>query len=131
MTLDPAVLLRHRPPALLLTSVDDVARDRLRCTAAPSVQRTWRWPEMLEAGAQAAGLLGGLQRDGLDAGLVIAEYRDVHVHADRHDGPLRLFASLGRKALGFRRCRVEVRSAGDDALLLEAVVTLAPGGAAA
>jgi hypothetical protein len=121
----PATLLRHREPALMLATTDAFAGEHLDCT---SIDRaSWHWPEVLEAAAQTAGLLAGLQGDGLDATAVIAEYRDVHVHAARADGRLRLRAELGRRVLQFRLCRVEVRSA-DGALLLDGTVALAPGG---
>lgn len=121
---NPAALLRHREGALMLATVEDFTGDRLACTS--SDRPSWHWPEMLEAGAQAAGLLAGLQGDGLDAAAVIAEYRDVRIHAARHEGPLVLVARLDRRVLQFRLCRVEARSA-RDALLLEATIALAPG----
>jgi len=120
----PAALLRHREPALLLGSIDSFVDDALVCTSV--ARASWQWPEMLEAAAQAAGLLAGLKDDGLDNTLVIAEYRGVRVHAPQHDGPLRLYARLGRQVLRFRQCRVEVRAA-NEALLLEGTVALAPG----
>lgn len=121
---DPATLLRHREPALLLGKLDAVSDDDLVCTSA--ARSGWRWPEMLEAAAQAAGLLAGLRDDRFDNTAMIAEYRGVRIHIPRHDGPLRLLARLGRRVLHFRQCRVEVRAA-NDTLLLDGTVTLAPG----
>jgi hypothetical protein len=63
----------------------------------------------------------------LDATAVIAEYRDVRVHAAHTEGRLRIHAELGRRVLQFRLCRVEVRST-DGAILLDGTVALAPGG---
>jgi predicted hotdog family 3-hydroxylacyl-ACP dehydratase len=120
----PATLLRHREPALLLGTIDDLVDDRLTCTS--TARSSWQWTEMLEAAAQAAGLLAALRDDGFDNTLVIAEYRGVRVHAARHDGRLRLLARLDRRVLRFRLCRVQVRAA-DETLLLEGTVTLAPG----
>jgi predicted hotdog family 3-hydroxylacyl-ACP dehydratase len=120
----PATLLRHREPALLIGIVETVSGDSLVCGA--SARSSWRWPEILEAAAQAAGLLAGLKDDDLDDTAVIAEYRDVRVHAAQHDGPLRLSARLDRRVLRFRQCRVEVRAA-NETLLVEGTVTLAPG----
>jgi hypothetical protein len=109
----------------MLATVDALGDDRIVCTSTD--RRDWRWPEMLEAAAQAAGLLGGLCGDGLDATLVIAEYRDVRVRAARHQGPLRLEASLGRRVLQFRLCTITARAAHGD-VLLDGTVALAPGG---
>jgi len=120
----PSTLLRHAAPALLLATIETFDRDRIHCTS-PS-RSAWAWPEMLEAAAQAAGLLAGLQDEAFDANLLIAEYRDVRIHAARHAGALALFATLDRKVLHFRRCRVEVRAA-DGGPLLDGLVTLAPG----
>lgn len=120
----PAELLRHRPPALLLESLDSLDAERLHCTT-PS-RSAWTWPEVLESGAQAAGLVAGLLAEGLDNTALIAEYRHVRVHAPTHRGAVHLTAWLDRRLLRFRRCRVEAR-AGDGTLLLEATVTLAPG----
>jgi hypothetical protein len=81
---------------------------------------------MLEGAAQSAGLLAGLQKDGLGNRAVIAEYTGVVVHAAEHAGPLRFTARIERRILGCWRCRVEVRDA-QDGLLLAGKVTLAPG----
>jgi predicted hotdog family 3-hydroxylacyl-ACP dehydratase len=121
---DPATLLRHRGPALLLGTLDAVSDDDLVCTSA--ARSPWRWPEMLEAAAQAAGLLAGFRDDRFDDAAVIAAYRGVRIHVPRHDGQLRLLARLERRVLHFRQCRVEVRAA-SDTLLLDGTVTLAPG----
>jgi hypothetical protein len=83
---------------------------------------------MLEGAAQSAGLLAGLQKDGLSNRAVIAEYTGVVVHAAEHRGPLRFTAYLERRILGCWRCRVEVLDA-HGRLLLGGKVTLAPGGA--
>ena len=119
----PAALLRHREPALLLGAVDLFDGLTLHCSALGT--GPWRWPEMLEAAAQAAGLLVGLQPGGLDNTAVIAEYRGVAVHAPDHRGSLRLVAALERRILRFWRCRFEAR-ASDGTVLLEGRVTVAP-----
>jgi predicted hotdog family 3-hydroxylacyl-ACP dehydratase len=119
----PAALLRHREPALLLGAVDSFDGRTLRCSARDA--RSWQWPEMLEAAAQAAGLLVGLRPGGLDNTAVIAEYRDVAVHAPAHRGPLHLVAALERRILRFWRCRFEAR-APDGTVLLEGRVSLGP-----
>jgi hypothetical protein len=117
-------LLRHREPALLLDTVEVVGRDRLACTGRGT--GPWAWPAMLEGAAQSAGLLAGLQPGGPGTGAVIAEYRDVVVHAAEHAGPLRFVARLDRRLLAFWRCRVEARSA-EGSVLLEGLVTVAAG----
>jgi hypothetical protein len=86
----------------------------------------WRWAAMLEGAAQTAGLLAGLQPGGPDDRAVIAEYRDVVVHAPAHTGPVRFVARLERRVLDAWRCRVEVRDVA-GAVLLEGRVTVAPG----
>lgn len=124
MTLpSPATLLRHRAPALLLGAVEEAAGDRLACASLGA--GPWAWPALLEGAAQAAGLLAGLQGGGLDATAVIAEYRDVVLHARAHAGPVRFVARLERRLLGWWRCRVAVEGAGGE-VLLEGRVTVAP-----
>lgn len=122
--LRPAQLMRHQPPALLLGSVADASATGIACDGIDD--GPWRWARLLEGAAQAAGLFSGLQPGGPDAAAVIAEYRDVTVHALRHDGPVRFHAALDRRILGFWRCRVDARSA-DGRLLLSGLVAVAPG----
>lgn len=125
---DPATLLRHRPPALLVAAIESFTGDTLACAGV--ARPHWTWPELLEGGAQTAGLLAGLQPRGLVATAVIAEYRDVVVHAPGHAGSVRFGARLGRRVLGFWRCHLEARDAAGT-LLLAGEVTLAPGPARA
>lgn len=120
----PATVLRHRGPALLLGAVEDFAAGTLRCTSRDP--GPWTWARMLEGAAQTAGLLAGTQDDRIRDTAVIAEYRDVRIHALRHAGPLHFVAHLDRRVLRFRRCRVEVHAAA-GVLLLSAMVTVAPG----
>lgn len=122
----PAEALRHRPPALLVDAIDSFAGDRLACRAV--ARSAWHWPELLEGAAQSAGLLVGLQQNGLSNRAVIAEYTGVIVYAAEHQGPVRFVAALERRILACWRCRIEVRDA-DDRLLLAGSVTLAPGDA--
>ena len=49
---DPATLLRHRPPAVLVREVIDF--DGKRLVAASYGTGPWTWPALLEGGAQAA-----------------------------------------------------------------------------
>ena len=120
--LEPAELLRHRGPALVVDAIDGFDGETLCCRAG-AAQRTW--PALLEGAAQAAGLAAGLRPGGLSRQAVVAEYRDVRVHAAAHAGALRFAARLERRVLHFWRCRIEVRD-GAGALLLEGAVTLAP-----
>lgn len=122
----PAEALRHGEPALLVAAIEAFDGDGLVCRAV--ARDAWRWPEMLEGAAQTAGLLTGLQQDGLSDRAVIAEYAGVVVHAAEHAGPLRFRARLDRRILRCWRCRIEVRDH-HDALLLAGSVTLAPGDA--
>jgi hypothetical protein len=125
MTLPPpATLLRHRPPALHLDAVEDASAERIACASRGA--GPWRWPALLEGAAQAAGLLAGLQGGEHDATALVAEYRDVVVHAPEHAGPVRFVARLERRLLGCWRCAVVVEAEG-GALLLEGRVTIAPG----
>ena len=122
--LRPEQLMRHRPPALLLGTVVESTAAGLVCDGIDD--GPWRWARLLEGAAQAAGLFSGLQPGGPDAAAVIAEYRDVAIHASRHDGPVRFHAVLDRRILGFWRCRVDARGT-DGGLLLSGLVSLAPG----
>ena len=118
----PASLLRHQPPALLLEEI--VARDEttLHCRGAT---RDWPWPSVLEACAQTAGLLAGMRADGPDDRALIAEYRDVTVHAPTYAGPACFEARFDRRIFGFFRYAISAHGA-DDQLLLAGLVTLAP-----
>jgi hypothetical protein len=118
----PAVLLRHRPPALLLGTIEVHDADRLVCRGID--QRRWPWARLLEGTAQAAGLVAGLQPGGPGNHVVIAEYRDVAVHLDLHRGPVRFEARLERRLAHFWRCRCEARTK-DGRVLLASRVTLA------
>jgi hypothetical protein len=122
--LRPEQLMRHRPPALLLGTVAEATPTVLVCDGIDD--GPWRWARLLEGAAQAAGLLSGLQPGGPGPEAVIGEYRDVTLHAGRHDGRVRFHATLDRRILGFWRCRVEARSA-DGRLLLSGLVAVAPG----
>ena len=125
--LTPAAILRHRGPALVVDTIDGWEGETLHCRATDP--GPWSWPAMLEGAAQAAGLAAGLRPRGLSSHAVVAEYRDVRVHAATHTGPLRLAARVQRRILHFWRCRVRVRDAAGT-LLLEGSVSLAPEPAA-
>ena len=122
--LRPEQIMRHRPPALLLGTIVESTAAGLACDGID--EGPWRWARLLEGTAQAAGLYSGLQPGGPDAGAVIAEYRDVTIHAVLYFGRVRFHAALDRRILGFWRCRVDARSA-DDRLLLSGLVAVAPG----
>ena len=118
-----AELLRHRGPALLVGTIDAFGGDTIACVS--SREGLWPWPLVLEGAAQAAGLLTGLH-GGISNRAVIAEYRDVVVHAERHEGAVRFVARIERQVLHFWRCRVEARGP-SGGLLLEGEITIAPG----
>jgi hypothetical protein len=118
----PAALLRHGPEARLVRSIARLD-DGIACTSRGV--GAWRWPRMLEGAAQAAGLLVGIAHADAPRAPVIAEYRDVVVHAASHRGPLRFVAALERRVLHCWRCTFEVRSA-RGRVLLSGRVTLAP-----
>jgi hypothetical protein len=120
----PSRLLRHRPPALLLGTVETHTGRSLACAGIDA--GPWPWPRLLEGTAQAAGLLAGLQPGGPGNGAVIAEYRDVALGVERHRGRVRFEARLERRLAHFWRCRCEARAA-DGRMLLASRVTLAPG----
>jgi hypothetical protein len=123
---EPASVLRHRGPALLVGAIDAFAGETLCCRSRDD--GPWSWGRLLEATAQTAGLLAGFLDPALRARPVIAEYRALRLATGHHTGPLRLVARLDRRLLHFRRCRVEARAA-DGTLLLEGFVTVAPGAA--
>jgi hypothetical protein len=123
MTLpSPAAVLRHRPPALLLGSVTALDGDSIRCRTVEA--GPWPWPRMLEAAAQAAGLLVGTRPGGIGNRAVVAEYRDVVIHVATDAGPVDVAAWLGRRVLAYWRCHLAAYAGGR--LLLEGRVTLAP-----
>src|SRR5262249_31278563 len=119
----PATLLRHRPPALLLGAMEARAAGRLVCAGIDAGR--WSWTRLLEGTAQVAGLLAGFQPGGPGDRALIAEYRDVALHAHDHRGRVRFEACVERCLAGFWRCRCEARS-GDGQLLLSSRVTIAP-----
>ena len=118
----PERMLRHRPPALLVDAVLAYTGTSITCSARG--EGPWPWPRLLEGAAQAAGLLAGLQPDGLTNTAVIAEYRNVVVHAASSAGPVRFTAEVERRLMRFWRCRLAAHAS--DVLLLEGIVTLAP-----
>lgn len=118
----PGALLRHRPPALLLGTIELHEDGRLVCRGIDA--RRWPWPRLLEGAAQTAGLLAGMQRGGPGDRAVIAEYRDVALPIGVHRGTVRFDARLERRLAHFWRCRCEARAA-DGRLLLASRVTLA------
>lgn len=122
--LRPERLMRHRPPALLLGTLVEASDGGLVCEGIDD--GPWRWARLLEGAAQAAGLFSGLRPGGPGPAAVIAEYRDVEIHALAHDGPVRFHAAPDRRILSFWRCRVEARGRG-GALLLSGLVAVSPG----
>ena len=123
MTLpSPATVLRHRPPALLLASVAALDVESIHCRGIEG--GPWPWPRMLEAAAQAAGLLVGTRPGGIGNRAVVAEYRDVVIHGATDGGPVDVAAWLDRHVLGYWRCQFAAYAG--DRLLLEGRVTLAP-----
>jgi hypothetical protein len=120
-----AALLRHRGPARLVERLERVGDHELRCDGRGTGR--WRWSQLLEGAAQAAGLVAGLQPGGPTNRAVIAEYRDVAVLATEHVGAVRFTARFERRILHCWRCVVEA-SAADGRLLLAGRVTVAAGG---
>ena len=118
----PAAVLRHRPPALLLASVAALDAESIGCRSVEA--GPWPWPRMLEAAAQAAGLLVGTRPGGIGNRAVVAEYRDVAIHVATDGGPVDVVAWLDRRVLAYWRCRFAVSTGGR--LLVEGRVTLAP-----
>jgi hypothetical protein len=118
---DPATLLRHRAPALLVDRILSRDADGLVCTGA---ERDWDWPALLEGCAQTAGLLAGMLPGGPGNTALIAEYRDVDVRATSYDGPVRFEARFDRRILRFWRHAVVARTT-DGILLLSGLVALA------
>jgi hypothetical protein len=121
--LDPRAVLRHRAPAVLLSAVRTFTGRGL--VAVGAADGVWPWPKLLEAAAQAAGLLAGARDGGLANTAVVADYREVRVHTPVHHGAVEFHATLDRRILHFRRCRIEARAA-DGTPLLSGSVTLAP-----
>jgi hypothetical protein len=124
---DAAEMLRHGPPALLLGEIVAFDGASVACTGRGS--RVWRWAQLLEGGAQAAGLVAGLEPGGPDATAVIAEMRDLRIAVVEHAGPVSFHAALERRVLGFWRCQVHARDAGGLSLC-SGRVTVAPAGPA-
>jgi 3-hydroxymyristoyl/3-hydroxydecanoyl-(acyl carrier protein) dehydratase len=102
----PGELLRHRGPALLIEQVTDFSGDTLLCQAVSHEE--WGWPAILEAAAQCAGLLTGMQQDGQPSERVVAAYEDLVVSRLSHRGALQLRASQLRSVLGMQKSLLEV-----------------------
>jgi len=118
----PGLMLRHRPPALLVGTLERLGDRTLACTGIDAGE--WPWPRLLEGTAQTAGLLAGLQQDGPGHDAVIAEYRDVSLGVERHRGRVRFEARVERRLAHFWRCRCEALAV-DGRILLASRVTLA------
>ena len=119
----PAAVLQHGPEARLVRTIERLDDQGIAC--ASRGRGPWPWFRMLEGAAQTAGLLLGIGRAGAPRTPVIAEYRDVVIHAPSHRGPLRFLAALDRRILHFWRCTFEVRDT-RGRVLLTGRVTLAP-----
>jgi len=118
----PRAWLRHRPPALVVDAIDGWDGTVARCRGAAG---SWSWSRLLEGGAQTAGIACALDDVGWRDGVIVAEYREVEILAERHQGAVHFAARSERTVLGYRRCRMTA-SAGDATPLLRAVVTLLP-----
>lgn len=119
----PAAVLRHGPEARLVRAIRRLDAAGIECTSRG--RGPWPWPRMLEGAAQAAGLLLGIAVPGAPRAPVVAEYRDVVLHATSARGPLRFAAAFERRVLHFWRCTIDVRD-GRGKILVRGRVTLAP-----
>src|SRR5262249_59492245 len=90
----PGLMLRHRPPALLLATVEAHTGRTLTCTGIDA--GSWPWPRLLEGTAQAAGLLAGLPPGGPANGARIGEYPGGSLRGERH--PRRVPLSARRRS---------------------------------
>lgn len=118
----PRAWMRHRGPALVLNAIEAWNGDEARCRAAAG---RWTWPRLLEGAAQTAGIACAIEEPAWRHGAVVAEYRDVEILAETHDGPVRFVARPERRLLAYRRCAA-VATDETGTPLLRAVVTLLP-----
>ena len=125
MTLPPPkAMLPHRGPALMISAIDEVRASWIQCSA--DRVGPWYWPELLEASAQAAGLLAAAGLDSPPRETVVAEFWDVVVPGGGLPipGPLSFEATLVSRVLTFHRCRFVVRGS-DGAIVVGGGLTLA------
>ena len=119
-------MLPHRGPALMISAIDEVRASWIQCSA--DRVGPWYWPELLEASAQACGLIAavGLALDSPRGETVVAEFWDVVVPGGSLPipGPLWFEATLVSRVLTFHRCRFVVR-ASDGAIVVGGGLTLA------
>jgi hypothetical protein len=116
-------MLPHRGPALMLSAVEAVRGRWIRCRA--DRQGPWHWPELLEASAQAAGLLAALELDSSPGLMVVAEFREVSIpDGIAMHGPAWIEATLVSHFLRFHRCRFAAHAT-DGEVVLGGTMTLA------
>lgn len=116
----PGDWLRHRDAALVVDGIEAWDGRSVRCRGAAG---SWTWSRLLEGAAQAAGIACALRDPAWRGGIVVAEYRDVVLDAERHEGAVRFTAHVERPLLAYRRCAAAA-SAPDGRPLLRARVTL-------
>lgn len=122
----PEALVRHRPPALLVTMVDACDGQSLTSTSVRAA--LWRWPELLDAAAQAAGMLFALARETSDPthrrGLVVARYDAVSIFTHAHTGNVTWQVRTKRRIGDMKQLDVTGEHQGRP--ILSATITLAP-----
>src|SRR5262249_44132095 len=101
----PATLLRPRPPALRLARLDRLDADAV---AARGAAGPWAWSDLLEAAAQTAGLLAGVQGGGPGNRALVAAYHDVVADVSSYGGAIRVHAADARRVLHCWRARAVV-----------------------
>lgn len=107
----------------MLSAIEEIHDRTIRCRADRC--DAWYWPELLEASAQAAGLiaLAGLDRSVGET--LVAEFRDVTIAEEEpQSGPMWFDVTLVFRVLHFHRCRFTVVG-GDGAAIVAGDVTLA------
>jgi len=119
--------LKHRGHALLLAcEVEDDRSNDLERRFRSQHRDPWTWPLVLDAGAQAAGLLVKDLDRGFTGTLVVVAYDELQLELEPRAGTLLVRVSKIRRVLGMTQVGVVATDAATHEIRMRATVSLAP-----